>query len=88
MMYPGREKEIYKLYSSPEAVNAVVGPILENKVVELLIQKVKIEEKNCTAEELKAIDEEPFDFFKDDNAEGEKSEPKKKPAAKKKKTEE
>ena len=88
MMYPGREKEIYKLYNSPEAVNAVVGPILENKVVELLIQKVKIEEKNCTAEELKAIDEEPFDFFKDDNAEGEKSEPKKKPAAKKKKTEE
>jgi len=66
MMYPGQEKSIFDIYyNHPEAASAVVGPILESKVVDQLLNKLELTEKKCTAEELVAIDEEPFDFFKD-----------------------
>ncbi len=64
-MYPGQEEKVYNIYKHPEAMNAVVGPLLEAKVVDFLLSKLKIEEKKCSAEELIAIDEEPFEFFKD-----------------------
>jgi trigger factor len=66
-MYPGNEKAIWNAYSRKEALPVVVGPILESKVVDFLLDKIKVsEEVNCTVMELIAIDEEPFDFFKDD----------------------
>ena len=67
MMYPGQEKSIFDIYyNHPEAASAVIGPILESKVVDQLLDKLELTEKKCSAEELVAIDEEPFDFFKND----------------------
>lgn len=65
-MYPGHEKAIWNTYSHGAALNAVVGPILERKVVDHILSFVKIKEKPCTIKQLVEIDEEPFDFFKDD----------------------
>ena len=66
-MYPGQEKSIFDMYRNhPEATSAIVGPVLEGKVVGHLLDKLSPKEKKCSVEELIAIDEEPFDFFKDD----------------------
>ena len=75
------EKSIIDMYSRSDAVRAIAGPILENKVIDYLLGKLKTKEEKCSVEELVAIDEEPFDFFKDD---GKKAETKKKAAPKKK----
>ena len=83
MMYPGQEKSIFDMYyNRPEAASAIIGPVLENKVVDYLLGEISKKEKKCSIEELIAIDEEPFDFFKDDAA-GAKSGSAKKAAAKK-----
>lgn len=66
-MYPGQEKSIFDMYRNhPEAASAIVGPVLEGKVVGHLLDKLSPKEEKCSAEKLIAIDEEPFDFFKDD----------------------
>ncbi|GHU21247.1 trigger factor [Alphaproteobacteria bacterium] len=65
-LFPGREEEIWDVYSKEEAVNTVVGPILESKVTDLLFEKAKITEELCPIDKLIELDEEPFDFFKDD----------------------
>jgi hypothetical protein len=84
-MYPGQEKAIFDMYNNhPEAASAVVGPILEDKVVNHLLDKLDLKEKKCSAKELIAIDEEPFDFFKDD---AEQKPAKKKPVQRKDKSE-
>ena len=83
MMYPGQEKTIFDMYyNRPEAASAIIGPVLENKVVDYLLGKISKKEKKCSIEELIAIDEEPFDFFKDDAA-GAGAKSAKKTAAKK-----
>ncbi|MDR1333707.1 MAG: trigger factor [Holosporaceae bacterium] len=66
-MYPGNEKVIWNAYSRREALPVVIGPILEGKIVDFLLDRIKIsEEVKCSLTELIAIDEEPFDFFKDE----------------------
>ncbi|MDR2781193.1 MAG: trigger factor [Holosporaceae bacterium] len=68
-MYPGKEETIWDTYTRREALPVVIGPILEKKVVDFLLEKIKIsEEVACSYEKLIEIDEEPFDFFKDDVA--------------------
>lgn len=66
-MYPGREKAIWNMYSHGAALSAVVGPILERKVVDFLFKSIKVVTETCTAAQLIAKDEETFDFFKDDS---------------------
>lgn len=66
MMYPGREKMVVDMYSRKEAMNAIAGPILEAKIVDFLLGIVKITEESCSVKELIDLDEEPFDFFKED----------------------
>lgn len=66
-MYPGQEKSIFDMYyNHPEAASAIIGPVLESKVVDYLLDKISPKEEKCSIEELTAIDEEPFDFFKED----------------------
>lgn len=65
-LYPGQEKEIWQTYTQERALPAIVAPLLEGKVVDFLRDKVKIEDVSCSVEELIALDEEPFDFFKDE----------------------
>jgi len=83
MMYPGHEKSIIDLYSRRDTVQAVAGPILEGKVVDYLLQQLKIKEVKCSVKELVEIDEEPFEFFADGKS-AKKSAPAKKAAPKKK----
>ncbi len=67
MMYPGQEKAIFDMYyNHPEAASVIIGPVLEGKVVSYLLEKINPKEEKCTPAELIAIDEEPFEFFKDD----------------------
>lgn len=63
-MYPGQETRVYEMYRRPGALNAIVGPILESKVVNFLVDKLKPTEEKCSVEALVALDEEPFEFFK------------------------
>ncbi|MDR2067776.1 MAG: trigger factor [Holosporaceae bacterium] len=64
-MYPGRERAIWNMYNQSNAMRTIAAPILEQKVIDFLFGKIKISEKKCSTKELIAIDEEPFDFFKD-----------------------
>ena len=51
--YPGQESQVIDYYTQhPEAKEALKGPILEEKVVDFLIEKVKLEEKSCSLKEL------------------------------------
>ncbi|MDR3187483.1 MAG: trigger factor [Holosporaceae bacterium] len=65
-VYPGREKAIWNMYNDSDAMRIIAAPILEKKIVDFLLKKVKISEKKCSVKELIAIDEEPFEFFQDD----------------------
>lgn len=80
-MYPGREKAVIDTYvSKPEMLHVLVASIKENKVIDILLEKVKIKEKEVSFEELKARDEETFDFFQDEGdkaGEDKSQEPKK-----------
>ena len=80
-MYPGREKAVIDTYvNKPEMLHVLVASIKENKVIDILLEKVKIKEKEVSFEELKARDEETFDFFQDEGdkaGEDKSQEPKK-----------
>lgn len=75
-MYPGHEKAIWDMYSRGAALNAIVGPVLERKVIDYLFSVIKTKEKKCSAKELVDLDEETFDFFKE-SAESSKGKSKK-----------
>jgi trigger factor len=66
-MYPGQAKEVWKVYTRGSAASAVANSILERKVIDFLLSKIKISETECSIAELIALDEEPFDFFKDES---------------------
>jgi trigger factor len=66
-MYPGQEKAVFERYSQGNAIQSVIGPILEDKVIGFLLGKVQIKEEKISVAELVALDEETFDFFKDED---------------------
>lgn len=77
-MFPGQEQRVYEFYSqNPKQVEELKGPILEDKAVEFILNKVKRTEKKVTAEELFAAmdDEDATEAKSDDNkkASGKKS---------------
>lgn len=67
-VYPGHERAIFDMYSQGAALNSVVAPILEDKIVDFLFGVVKIKEKKCSVKQLVDLDEETFDFFDDNDA--------------------
>lgn len=51
--YPGQEQRIYEIYrNNPDAVAQLRAPIFEDKVVDFLIGRVKIEDKNVSRTDL------------------------------------
>ena len=62
ILYPGIEKEIYR---NEYMLRSIAAPILEKKVVEYIVSQAKTTEVKCTRDELIALDEEEFDFFKE-----------------------
>ncbi len=50
---PGREHEIIEFYkNSPEALERIRAPLLENKVVDFILENASIDEKKVSVEEL------------------------------------
>lgn len=57
--YPGQEDKVFDFYrKNPQEVNELRGPILEEKAVDFILEKVKRAPKNVTVEELMRDDEE------------------------------
>ncbi len=71
--YPGQEQQVIEFYQkTPEALIELRAPIFESKVLDHILEKAKVEEKEVTPEELKAIVEE-----EEEGAEEKKGKPKK-----------
>ncbi|RCK52491.1 trigger factor [Thalassospira profundimaris] len=78
--YPGQEQAVIEFYkNNPQALQALQGPVYEDKVVDYIVELAKVEEKTVTVEELLKPEEE------DDapKKEAKKKAPAKKAAAKK-----
>ncbi|MEQ5773997.1 MULTISPECIES: trigger factor [unclassified Thalassospira] len=78
--YPGQEQQVIEFYkNNPQALQALQGPVYEDKVVDYIVELAKVEEKTVTVEELLKPEEE------DDapKADAKKKAPAKKAAAKK-----
>ncbi len=74
--YPGQEKEVFDYFAkNREALESLRAPIYEDKVVDFILELATVEEKEVSAEELTAEEEEK---------EKPKKEPKEKSEAKKK----
>ncbi|MDR1361650.1 MAG: trigger factor [Holosporaceae bacterium] len=68
--YPQLEKRLLNLYANDQtALNVLIGSIAEDKVVNFLLSKINVVEESCSVKELIAMDEEEFDFFRDDTSE-------------------
>lgn len=85
--FPGQEMKIYEYYQkNPAQLDDLRGPILEEKAVDFIISKSKINEKKVSVSELMASDE---DANEDDGAKNKKktkeASSEEKPAAKRKK---
>lgn len=52
--FPGQEHLVFQYYkSNPEALNSLRAPIFEEKVVDLIIEKAKISDKEVSVEDLR-----------------------------------
>ena len=57
--FPGREKQLIDYYrSNPDAIASLRAPIFEEKVVDYLLELVKVTDKTVSREELMKEDEE------------------------------
>lgn len=59
--YPGQEKQVFEYYQkNPQALEAVKAPIYEEKVVDFILERSKIDSRQVSIDELKkASEEEP-----------------------------
>ena len=53
--YPGQEQKVVEFYqNNPQAIAQLRAPLFEEKVVDFIAELAKVEERNVTADELKA----------------------------------
>lgn len=53
MKYRGQEQQVYEYYqSNPQAIQALQAPVYEGKVADLILEKVKIKDKEISGEDL------------------------------------
>lgn len=59
--YPGQEKQVFEYFqNNPQALEGIKAPIYEEKVVDFILERSKIDSKQVSIEELtKAAEEEP-----------------------------
>ncbi|HET8729343.1 MAG TPA: trigger factor [Alphaproteobacteria bacterium] len=51
--YPGQERQVLEFFQkNPRAIDSLRAPILEDKVVDLIVEKAKVTERTVTPEEL------------------------------------
>jgi trigger factor len=76
--YPGQEKEVFEAYRQrPDLQASLRAPIYEEKVVDLIISKAKIEDRPVSKDELFAEDELPAGYAEDEKKPAKKAAPKK-----------
>lgn len=82
--YPGQEKQVFDFFkNNPQAMEQISAPVYEDKVVDFILEMVKVKETEATMEELvKAIEAENEEEAAKKPAK-KKAAPKKKAAAKK-----
>jgi len=84
--FPGQEQQVFEFYKkTPEAMMELRGPIFEQKVVDYIVSKAELPEKNVSREEMMAIlegDEEAEAPKKKKPAKKAAKKPAKKPAKK------
>jgi trigger factor len=69
--FPGQEKEVFDYYrKNPGSLVELRGPIFEQKVVDLIVSKAKIEDKKITRDELKKMVEEAEEDVNEDGDNG------------------
>ena len=63
--YPGQEKQIMDyLKKNPSSMESIKGPLLEEKIINSISSKAKINNKKITEEQYKKLEEETFDIKK------------------------
>lgn len=83
--FPGQEAQVFEAYrNNQQLLNALRAPVFEEKVVDFLLQLVKVEEKEVSAEELVNDDEPEVESKPKVKKAPAKKAPAKKPASKKK----
>jgi trigger factor len=76
--YPGREKEVVEYFKrTPQALAALRAPLFEDKVVDFILERAKIEERKVTPEELIKEPESPTSSPAEPKAKGKKKAAKK-----------
>ena len=51
--YPGQEREVFEFFkNNPQAIESLRAPVFEDKVVDFILERVKVTEKPVSAEEL------------------------------------
>ena len=61
MRYPGQEQQVFEhLRNNPQEAERLRGPIVEDKVVDYLLEIVKVSERNVSQEELTDETEKPI----------------------------
>ncbi len=84
--YPGQERQVWEFYQkNPQALAEIRAPLFEEKVVDHILEQVKVDEDTVSKEALFA--DEGAEPGAESDAKAEASEPKKKPRAKAKKAE-
>ena len=64
--YPGKEREIIEYFKkNPSAIESIRGPILEEKVVNLVISKAKIINSKVSKAEYEKLEKKAFNIKKD-----------------------
>ena len=54
--FPGQERQVFEYYTqNADALASIRAPIFEEKVVDYLLELVKVEEKTVTKEELEQM---------------------------------
>lgn len=82
-MFPGQERKVFEFYQkNPDHVDELRGPIIEDKAVDFILERVKREPKTVSAEELAVDDEAPAISEKKKAASSKKKTAKKKPETK------
>ena len=80
--YPGQEKAVFDFYlKNKQAIEALKAPVFEEKIVDHILSKAKVNDKKVTLEELYSFDEDAKPAKKEKKAE-EKSEAKAEKATK------
>ena len=64
--YPGQERQIFDYFKkNPSSVESIRGPLLEQKIVDFILSKVKIENKTISIKQFEKLQEDTFNHSKE-----------------------